>query len=187
MATAVSICSNALLMLGAQPINDFGDANDRARLASNLWPSVRDNLLRSHPWNCCIKRVELAPDTAAPPFDWAYQYTLPGDFMKPLAVGEAGAEEAFKVEGRKILCDVNPCYLRYVYRNENPASWDSMLVRAAELEMASAMAYGITQSASLRDSYRQEALLHLKRARAVDGQDDTPEMLGNERLLTARY
>lgn len=33
----VSICSNALLMLGAQPINDFSESNDRARLMSNLY------------------------------------------------------------------------------------------------------------------------------------------------------
>lgn len=35
----VSVCSNALLMLGAQPINDFNENVDRARLAANLYPS----------------------------------------------------------------------------------------------------------------------------------------------------
>lgn len=38
MATGVSICSNALLMLGSQTINDFQDQLnlDRAKLCSNL-------------------------------------------------------------------------------------------------------------------------------------------------------
>ena len=62
MATAVSICSNALLMLGDNPINSFDESAtpgglDRARIADNLWPSTRNSILRSHPWNCAIKRA----------------------------------------------------------------------------------------------------------------------------------
>ena len=36
MTTPVTICSNALLMLGDNPIADFEEDNDRARLAANL-------------------------------------------------------------------------------------------------------------------------------------------------------
>lgn len=186
-ANPVSICSNALLLLGAQPINDLADANDRARLAANLFPSVRDSVLRSHPWNCAIKRVALAPDTTAPAFDFAFQFTLPDDFMRALSVGERDVEAEFKIESGKLLCDDNPALLRYVWRNEDPATWDHMLVRAMELSMAQAMAYPITQSATLRDSVAGDLERHMKRARAVDGQDETSETLGDSPLLAARY
>lgn len=186
-ASEVSICSNALLLLGAKTISDFNENSDRARLASNLYESVRDEVLRSHTWNCAIKRVALAPDTAAPAFDWEYQFTLPGDFVRVLSVGEAGSEDPFKIESGKILCDANPVYLRYVWRNTNPATWDEMLTRAMELAMAAAMAYGITQSTSLRESMQKEMELHMRRARAVDGQDDTPETLGDSPLLDSRF
>jgi hypothetical protein len=186
-ASDVSICSNALLLLGAKTISSFDENNDRARLASNLFESVRDSMLRSHPWNCAIRRVALAPDVAVPAFDWDFQFTLPGDFMRVLSVGEAGAEIEFKIEDGKLLCDDNPALLRYVYRNENPATWDDMLVRGMELAMAEAMAYGITQSATLRDSMRDELARHMKQARAVDGQDDTPETLGDSPLLNSRF
>lgn len=186
-ATEVSICSNALLLLGAQPINALTEASDRARLASNLYPLVRDALLRSHPWNCCITRVVLSPDATAPAFDWAYQFSLPGDFIKALAVGELGAEREFRIEGRKLLSDDDPCYLRYVARNTNPGSWDDGLVHVMTLQMAAAMAYGITQSASLRDSLRDEAMRALRQAKSVDGQDDTGETFGDFRLARARF
>lgn len=186
-ATPVSICSNALLLLGAQPINDLSEDTDRARLASNLYPSQRDAALRAHPWNCCIKRVALAPDAVPPAFGWTYQFTLPSDFLRALSVGQDGAEEDYRIEAGKLLCDVNPAYLRYTFRNENPATWDHLLVQAMELQMAAAMAYGITQSATLRDSLRGEVALFLKRARAVDGQDTPPETLGDERLISARF
>ena len=140
-ATEVSICSNALLMLGGQPINNLTENSDRARLASNLYPAVRNYVLRRHPWNCAVKRVALAPDTEVPAFDWVFQYTLPSDFMRVLSVGEAGSEVDYKIESGKLLCDVNPALLRYVWRNENPATWDSMLVWAMTMSMKAVMAY----------------------------------------------
>ncbi|HNB06341.1 MAG TPA: hypothetical protein PKV97_10465 [Thauera aminoaromatica] len=186
-ATDVAICSNALLMLGAQPINDLTENNDRARLASNLYPAVRDALLRSFPWNCCIQRVVLAPDATAPAFDWTYQFQLPGDFVKALAVGELGAEHEFRIEGRKLLSNDNPCLLRYVFRNTNPATWDDGLVNVLTLQMAAAMAYGITQSAALQDALQKTAMNAMRAAKAVDGQDDTPETFGDLRLLRSRF
>ena len=186
MASEVSICSNALLLLWAQTIAALDEDSDRARLASNLWPTVRDSVLRSHPWNCCVKRVALAPDATTPAFDWAFQFTLPADYARTLSVGEAGAEVEFAIESGKLMCDENPAYLRYVALQTNPAAWDPMLVRAMELAMAAAMAYGITSSSSLRDSMRQELEMHMKRARAVDGQDGTPDTLGDAPLLAAR-
>src|SRR5262245_34886808 len=98
VASVVNICSNALLSLGAQPINDLAEDSDRARLAANLWEPVRDYVLRRHTWNCAVKRVALAPDVAAPAFDYAFQFTLPPDFMRLLSVGESGVESwAWKI------------------------------------------------------------------------------------------
>lgn len=184
--TAVSICSNALLMLGAQPINSLSEGNDRARLASNLWPGVRDDLLRSHPWNCAIKRVILSPESTAPAFDYAYQFALPGDLLRILSIGELGEYLEYRVEGRKILTDDNVLRLRYVFQNDNPATWDSAMVYAAELRMAAAMAYAITQSATLAEAKRQEAELAFRRAKSVDGQEEPGETVGDFRLLGVR-
>jgi hypothetical protein len=185
-ATDVSICSNALLMLGDKPINDLTENTDRARLAANLYESVRDAILRGHPWNCCITRVSLAPDSTTPAFDWACQYTLPSDFLKALSVGEAGLESEFRIEGRKLLCDDNPALLRYIAKNTNPATWDTCLVDVVTTAMAARMAYPITQSATLAQTLEQTAELTLKRAKSVDGQDDTGEAFGDERLFAAR-
>lgn len=186
-ASDISICSNALLLLGAKTISSFDENNDRARLASNLYPMIRNYLLRSHPWNCAIKRVALAPDATAPEFDWDNQFTLPGDFMRVLAVGEADAEVEFKIESGKLLCDENPCYLRYVWRNEDPATWDDMLVWGMTQAMKAAFAYPITQSTSLEDLVDKACEKVLKKARAVDGQDDTPDTLGDSPLLNSRF
>jgi len=186
-ASEISICSNALLLLGGQTISSFDDNTDRARLCSNLYPMVRNYLLRGHPWNCAIKRVALAPDVETPAFDWDYQFTLPGDFMRVLSVGEHGCEVPFKIETGKLLSNDNPALLRYVWRNEDPATWDDMLIWGCTQAMKGAMAYPITQSTSLEELVEKICEGVLKRARAVDGQDDTPETLGDSPLLESRF
>lgn len=190
MATDVSICSNALLMLGDASIQDLAETNDRARLASNLYPQVRDAVLRLHPWNCAVKRTVLAPDAVTPPevaIDYAFQFTLPSDWLRTLQIGPYGDEDDHRSEGRKILCDTDPLYLRYIYANTVVATWDTALVHGVSLLMKAAMAYGITKSQSVATSSMDDALAFLKTCRSIDGQDDPPETLGDFRLLASRF
>lgn len=187
MATGVSICSNALLMLGAQTINDFNEPVDRARIAANLYPTIRDDLLRTHPWNCTIKRALLAPDATPPAFGYANQFELPADFLRVLEVSQAGYQIDYLVEGRSILADATSVELRYVYLNEVENTWDASLVGLLTLAMACAMAYPITQSSALQAAFEQKLSMAKKVARAVDGQEDPPQTLGDERLYASRF
>ncbi len=187
MPSAVEICSNALLLLGAGAITAFDDGTDRAALAGNLWDTVRDDMLRSHPWNCAVKRTTLAADADAPAYDYSYKYLLPSDWMRTISVGEYGAEPDHRTEGRYILCDDAPLYLRYIYRNTDPTTYDASLVGCLTLAMAARMAYPITSSASLQQAFMQELQQALRQARAIDGQDDPPDTIGNFTLLASRY
>lgn len=185
--TDETICNAALLMLGANPIASLSETGDKAKLCAGVWPIKRDEVLRAHPWNCCIKRDTFTPYAVAPNHDWPFQYILPGDFVKVLGVGELGAEAEFRIEGQRLLTDVNPCLLRYVFMNRNPATWDPGLVHVMTLTLCAALAYPITSSTTLRDSMRQEAELAMRRAKSVDGQDDTGEMWGDSRLVASRF
>lgn len=187
MTTPVSICSNALLMLGDNPISSFTEDNDRARLAANLWDSARDYVLRSHPWNCAIKRVALPPLASAPAFEWSYAFQLPGECLRVLSVGRDGERPSYKVEGRTVLMNESSCLLRYVFQNTNPATWDAMLVWAMTSVMRSIFAYGISQSGSLEQLVAGVMKEVLKQARAADGSEDENEALDDAPLLTARY
>lgn len=186
-ATAVSICSNALLMLGAQTIASLDEDNDRARLAKNLYESARDMALRAHPWNCATKRVVLAADSSAPVFGYDAQFTLPSDFLRIVEVGDYNEDIDWKVESGKILASGTALKVRYIWRNAVPSTWDAMLVHAMELQMAALMAYSITMSTAKEQLQLEKLSQFLKKARAVDGQDDPAQQLGDERLLTARF
>lgn len=192
MATAVSICSNALLRLREKPINSFDEANasgglDRAKICANIWPTVRDSVLRSHPWNCAIKRVQLAYEATAPSFGFTRQYVLPSDWMRNVEINGQLADECdYVVESGRLLIDSDVLKLRYVWKNKDPETWDSLLVHATELLMAAEIAYAITQSTSLRDSWFTAYERKIREARTVDGQDQSPEVFGSFEILGAR-
>jgi hypothetical protein len=55
MASDVAICNTALNRLGANTITSFTENSKEARLCNAEYEGIRDQVLRSHPWNCaCI-------------------------------------------------------------------------------------------------------------------------------------
>lgn len=189
MTTAVSICSNALLMLGKDPIASLQEDSDRARYCANLYPPLRDTLLRKHFWNCAIKRVLLSPDAVAPAYGFTAQFPLPSDFLRLMEVGSTGAFiKDFQLENRMILANATALPLRYVWRNDNEDDWDVGLVETATAMMAALLAYPVCQSTSLRDSLLDTATKTLRESQAIDGQENPSETFGEEfPLLSGRY
>jgi len=190
--SAVSICSNASLMLNGGTISSFNDPSERARQCSNLYPTVRDYVLSAHPWNCCIKRVQLSPDVETPAFDWAFQFTLPADFLRIMQVGELGSEPEYNIEfgddgTKKLLMDDSVLLLRYCFANTNEATWTPLLVMAVTLAMRQVLAYPITASTSLEQLISQSIAPMIQKAQAIDSSDQPPQTLGDFRLLNSRY
>jgi hypothetical protein len=189
LATDVSICSNALLMLGDKAISSLNppDNTDAAGMVANIYPQIRDKVLRAHPWNCAVKRVILAPDATAPAFDYDYQFQLPSDWLRTLQVGQRDDTVDYRMEGRKILCNESVFYLKYVFQNTVESTYDSMLVHIMTLAVRAAIAYGITKSSAMATLCLQEYAAELKIAKSVDGVEEPPEQLGDERLFAAGF
>lgn len=176
-------------MLGQSPIASMTEDTTMATLCANLYPLARLDVMRSHPWNCLVKRVVLAPLSTAPAFDWAYQHQLPGDWLRTLQVGETGDPTECEVEGRRILADTNVVKLRYV-ADVTEGDWDALLVHVMTKRMEMDLAYPVTKSTSLRDSLRTEYHARgvgvLALAKAVDGQENPPEDWGDSSLINVR-
>lgn len=183
MASEITICTNALLQLGSQPISSFTDGSDNALLCSNLWPQTRDGVLRSHPFNRAVKRVSLAPSVVVPVWGYAFAFDLPGDLLTILEVDTLGNH---KVENGQILADENPLLVKYTFRNENVPSWDALMIEAATWAMMAVLAYPITKSTTKSTEVNAIYLTRLRLARTVDAQEDSPDQVGDSQLLSAR-
>ena len=93
----------------------------------------------------------------------------------------------YLVERRTIQANTSVLELRYVFDNQVEATWDAHLVDLMTCAMAAVLAYPVTQSTSERDSRKAEFQQLLRQAKAVDGQEDPPQTLGDERLLASRF
>jgi hypothetical protein len=186
-SSEVQICSNALLLIGSRTISSFTEDGDPALIASNLWPTVRDAVLRSHPWNCAMKRAALAADAVAPDFDWSFRFQLPGDCLRMWTVGRSDEAPEWQIENGFILMDDAICYARYIQQLTDVTKYDSLLTLAMTSGMAAVLAYPITKSQSQQDAMVKLHEFHLKTARTVDGQEGTGEQ-ANEvaQLIAAR-
>lgn len=189
MASAIEICSNALLLLGDAPIASFSETSDRARLCSNLYPIAKRAILRAHAWNCTIKREILAPETATPAFDWGFQFARPASWLRTLQVGYDNCPLDYVMEGVRLLANTN--VLPLVYQAEvTEGEWDALLTDVMVKRMEMDLAYPITKSTSLRDSLKQEFYAKgvgvLARAKAVDGQENPPEGWNDSPFLQVR-
>lgn len=186
MTSSVSICSNALIRLGDKPISSFEDGTSAAKRCAILYPSIRNAMLRAHPWDCARKRVVLAPLSTVPAFDYAYQYQMPADWLRTLQIGDRRCALDYVIEGKQILTDAKSLPLVYIWRNEIEASWDDTLVELMTAKMTSVLAYPITQSASMEQVKETEFQQLFKQAKAVNGQENQPETLGDFPLLANR-
>ena len=199
MATDVTICSNALQIIGASPINSFSEGSqangiDTARLCSNLWPVTRDAVLRAHNWSCATARVVLSPESTNPQFGFSHRYILPSDWLRNVEINGVNEYEIdYRTEtvgngnaSKRMLCDVSTLNLVYIWRNTDTLSWDAMLVEAAQTAMAAQMAYAVTQSGSLKEQLTREYMRKISMAKSVDGQDESPTQLGSFEILGAR-
>lgn len=187
MPTKVTICSDSSLLVGGNPIADLTDDTTEARLTSNLFEMVRDDLLRAHPWTFAIKRVDLSPLSTPPEYGFRYAFNCPSDMLRLLSVDNAQMGIHFVLENRKILADIASIRLRYVYRNEEVAGWAPDFVSTVTYELASQIAYPIAKYDSLRQTLAQQAQYKLMLAKANNGLEIPSQGIQGNPLLDARY
>lgn len=165
MATDISICSNALLKLGAPPIHSFQDQTQTSGICANIWPGVRDAVLRAHPWNCATKRVILAPETATPAWGYAHQFVIPADCLRIMEIEDS---VDYRIESGRILSDETAINLKYIWRNTDPVTYDPALVDAMTQRMTAELAYPLTRSDQRQVTETNKYTAMIREARFYD-------------------
>ena len=191
MATEVSICSNALRILGDDPITSLTDDTERARLCNSLYEPARDAVLRSHPWNFAITRATLAQLSTTPAYEYAYQYSLPTDPYCLRVLSMEYQDYVFKIEhlagtGRVLLTDESSAKILYIARVSDTAQFDSLVVDTLTAKMASELSFPVTNSVTLQAQMQILYQLKLSEARSIDGQEGFMDDLVSDTLTDFR-
>ena len=193
MASVVQMCNSALNQLGAASITSLTDNSKNARLCNERYETIRDAVFRSHPWNSLIKRQQLAQDTATPAWGFKYQFTLPADSLRVLAIDAYNSD--YKVEGRKILSNESTIKLIYVSTITDPNEMDVLLRETISAGLASDLAYSITANLQVSGLMAEKYRAKLSEARHSDASEgyNTDPRNGNtdqvisEDFINSRY
>ena len=191
MASIVDIANNALNILGASTISSLTEDTKNARICNQRFENVRNRVFRGHPWNCLIKRVQLAQNSTAPVIEYTYAYALPSDFLRCLKIHNGTTDSVasnldFKVEGKNIVTDEATVYLVYVAKDTDPNNYDSYLYEVLGYQLAADIAYGITNNATLAKNLLVDADEKLRESRFVDATENSTDTVEANEFTDAR-
>jgi len=190
MASKVEICNRALQKLGAKRITDLTEDSVNARACNVAYEPVKLSELRKHPWNCAIKRVQIAASATPPEFGRTNSFPLPSDFVRLLPpYPEMNVNDLdWQIEGKAIYTyDDAPLNVRYIYDVTDPNEMDMLFREALATELAIELCEELTQSntkkAGLKDDYKDI----IKEAKRTNGIENVGQEPPDDPFITVRF
>ena len=186
MASFVEIASNALRLLGDDPITSFSEDTERARLVNAIYEEMRDEVTRAAVWNCCKSRQVLASLSETPAFGWAYYHQLPADCLRVVDVLSGDTRIDHTIEGRRLMTDVSSVNLIFLQRVTDPNEFDVLFISAYTARIAAELALPISGSNTVATAMWTAYDKKITEARTIDSQEGTPANLDAQSIMDAR-
>ena len=179
MASDVGIANAALGKIGAGTLLALTDDSPEGRLATRTYAELRDQLLRSHPWNFATLRVSLAASSTAPVWEYDNAFLVPADFLRLIDVSnpqlQAYRVERTATEGTIIVTDIGaPLKIKYIAQVTDPDKFDASFREALAALLAREWAEPLTGITALAQNMAALYDKKLQEAKGVDGQEQTP-------------
>lgn len=182
MPAETDVINVGLRLIGAKPIVNLSDGTPSANAAGDIYDELRDDMLRSHPWNFATKRAKLAQFATAPTYEFDHAYAVPSDWLRTVSVSPNDAGRGAVVHRmeiidnqRALLASSDELWLRYVARIEDPNMMSADFRRALALSLARDLAIPLASSNTMRSMYAEDAKAAMARARSADGMGSFPE------------
>jgi len=173
MASEISICNDALIILGEDPITALTEDSKAGRLCNQFYASTRDALIRRHLWNFAMERVELAALSTAPLFGFTSQYQLPSDFLRLVRLEDDLMP--YKIEGQTIQVSDSSLKIVYLKQITDPNLFDELFREALSANLAWKMARPLTDSTSTVEEAKQNFKDAMSEARTMDAMENFPD------------
>ena len=200
--TGLSICSDALIMLGASPLSSFTEGTDAAQACDRLYPDLRDSLLSRYPWSWSYQKQQLSRLASAPLNEWQYAYQLPGDMLSGVRAlfASSGSNESplrygWEIYGEQLYTNLETVYIDY-QATINEAKMPNYFVHFLRTAMAAELGMVITDQVSKSDYFRSLAFGTpgengrgglFREAMNVDSRGKPPQVIEDYSLIDVRY
>jgi hypothetical protein len=182
MATDISMCSNALLLIGHGTISSFTEGGAGALVASNLYQTSYENLLSLHRWRFASGKVALSRLTATPLNDWSYAYQLPADY---LLANRVIPQSDYEIFANKIYSNETTLEIDYVFKPAE-SQLPAYFVKLMEMYLASQFAVPVTDNSAKGQLYAQFYDAQMRQAKFADASSRPPDAVADNPLWAAR-
>lgn len=200
--TAIEVCSNALIRLGAQPIQSFTEGTDIATACSAIYNMKKEFMLASYPWRFTKKFTQLSRLVAAPTAQWTYQYSLPADRISAglpavFTSSTVGSYPIinYTIVGNKLMSDEPEIWVEY-QANVDESVWPPYFVELMTFVMMDELCTNVTDNTGLKQTIQANTYgipseygvggLY-GRAMSLDSRDNPTLQMYNNSLLEARF
>lgn len=168
MATDIDMASNALILIGDDPISSFTESGAGAQAAANLYEDTYYAVLSEHPWTFALKEQYLNKLTSTPDDETGYDnaFQMPTDLIRLWAVFE---HQDYTIVGNLLYSNASVALARYVYKVDE-SRLPSHFIKAMEYKLASEFAISVTEDTQKALYYENKFRDALARAKNIDSQ-----------------
>ena len=183
----ISICSCALIKIGARAITSFTDGTAEAEVALHLYDGCRDALLSSYPWRFATTQKKLV-QLADPPFaDFSHAFQLPLDFLRAISAGNGrrGQGILYRIHENELRTNAKEVILTYIFRTDEenfPPFFTELLIN----QLACEFCLPLTESSARAEYLAKNAEIALQKAKLIDAQQDIPSAISDFPLISVR-
>tara|TARA_R100000805_G_C3608437_1_gene108897 strand:- start:471 stop:1091 length:621 start_codon:yes stop_codon:yes gene_type:complete len=199
--TDLSICSDALISLGASPLSSFTEGTDAAQACDRLYPDLKNTLLSTYVWSWTLNKIQLARLSTSPVNEWEHAYQMPGDHLTgALAVFETdgtaqrSVRYGWEIYGDQLVTNMDTVFIDY-QRTVTEAKMPNYFVRLLRTALAAELAIVITDQATKADYFRALAYGSpgengrgglMREAMNIDARGQSTQIVEDYTLIQAR-
>lgn len=188
MTTILEAINIALRRVGVGSILSLSDGTEQAQSAGELFPIVRDSILRDHTWKFAKKQSALTQYATSPTYDYTFAYLLPVDCLFVVSAKDRARFNILNINDQKVLVsDDAGVMITYRARVENPALWDPLFVSAFVSKLASEFALSLVKNYKLHEALMLEYLKVIDAAISTDSIEEAElRIISPDDLLLVR-
>lgn len=184
MTSVISICNKGLRYLGGEEILALDQESRGARLCSQYYAEVRDELLEEHHWNFAARYVSFALLPQVPLFGFTRAYQLPADCLRVRKLnGDADYEV---VENKVLYTDAAPAEGIITARVIDPTRFPALFIEVLARKLAAELAVPLMNSSRLEQSMMTKFINVLERAKQMDATEGASDPEQSNEWVRAR-
>jgi len=199
--SALTVCSDALLLLGARPITSFNEGTDAANLCDRLYPGIKKSTLQGYHWGFSYKKAQLARTINTPVNQYKYEYVLPSDRLGSItrvynstSVG-AGTVTDWEIQGDKLLTNYEQVVVNYQFLVDESAM-PAYFIQLLKYMMAWHLSEPITDQVAKTQYWQSIAVGspgennrggYFRTAAGIDGQGNPTQAFEDFSLIDVRF